>query len=119
MHEMAVVEGLMRILSDKARENGVGRISRVRLKIGRLRGLDSRQIRGCFELFAEDTIAAGAELDIEEIGVRARCQTCGTEYDVQRYSFDCPNCGGDDADVLRGRELYIESFDAAPATDAT
>lgn len=115
MHETAVVEGLMRILADQARKNGVGRITTVRLRIGRLRGLDSRQIRGCFEMFAEGTMAEGARLEIDEVAVGAKCRVCGREYEVERYRFDCPNCGSSDAEVLSGRELYIESFDAAPA----
>ena len=41
------------------------------------------------------------------------CGECGCEYDVPRYRFDCPDCGSPDADVLAGRELYIESFEAA------
>jgi hydrogenase nickel incorporation protein HypA/HybF len=111
MHEMTVVEGLMRILNEKARDHGVDRIVRVRLKIGRLRGLDARQIRGCFEIFSESTAAEGASLDIEEVGVEARCRTCGRIYEVPHFRFACPLCGGADADVIKGRELEIESFD--------
>jgi hydrogenase nickel incorporation protein HypA/HybF len=112
MHETAVVEGLMRILTAKAREHGVERIAVVRLKIGRLRGLDSRQIRGCFEVFSEGTLADGARLDIEEVAVEARCRSCGSIYGVPRFQFACPACGSGEADVLKGRELHIESFDA-------
>jgi hydrogenase nickel incorporation protein HypA/HybF len=111
MHETAVVEGLMRILNEKAREHGIARIVSVRLKIGRLRGLDARQIRGCFEILAEETAAQGARLEIEEVAVEARCQACGASYEVQRFRFACPACGSGAADVLKGRELEIESFD--------
>ena len=111
MHETAVVQGLMRILTAKAIEHGITRIVAVRLKIGRLRGLDARQIRGCFEIFAEGTAAEGARLDIEEVVVEARCRACGRTYEVQRFRFECPACGSVEADVLKGRELEIESFD--------
>lgn len=113
MHETAVVQGLMRILSETARANGVKRIVSVRLKIGRLRGLDSRQIRAGFEMFAEGTLAEGARLDIDEVEVEACCKTCGTTFTVERYQFQCPACGSADADVTAGRELHIESFEAA------
>lgn len=111
MHEATIVENLVRILSMKAAEHGMTRIVRVRLKIGRLRGLDSRQIRGCFEIFTEGTVAENAALDISEVAVRARCRDCGTAYEVPQYRFACPVCAGSDADVLAGRELEIESFD--------
>jgi hydrogenase nickel incorporation protein HypA/HybF len=111
MHETAVVEGLLRILTAKALEHGIARIISVRLRIGRLRGLDARQIRGCFEIFAEGTAAEGARLEIEEVEIEAQCRTCGQVYGVQRFQFECPGCGGVEADVLKGRELEIESFE--------
>ena len=117
MHETAVVAGLMRILTAKALEHGIARIVSVRLRIGRLRGLDARQIRGCFEIFAETTAAEGARLEIEEVGVEARCQACGQVYEVPRFQFGCPACGSEDADVLKGRELEIESFDGHRADE--
>jgi hydrogenase nickel incorporation protein HypA/HybF len=120
MHETTVVMGLMRILSDRAEAAGIDRIVSVKLRIGRLRGLDPRQIRGAFELFAEDTVAAGARLDIEEVPVEAVCTACGTVWTVPDWRFVCPNCGGSDADTRTGRELYVESFEgrrrSAPPT---
>jgi hydrogenase nickel incorporation protein HypA/HybF len=118
MHETAIVQGLMRILAAKARENGITRIVSVRLKLGRLRGLDVRQIRGCFEIFAEATVAEGARLDIEEVVVEARCRTCHAVYEVPRFRFECPACGGEDADVIKGGELEIVSFDGHRADEA-
>jgi hydrogenase nickel incorporation protein HypA/HybF len=115
MHETAVVEGLMHILTAKALEHGITRIVSVRLRIGRLRGLDVRQVRGCFEVFAEATAAEGARLEIEEVGIEARCRACGQAYAVPRFQFGCPACGSQEADVLKGRELEIESFDGQRA----
>lgn len=112
MHETAIVTGLMKILDGKAAEHGFTRITKVRLKLGRLRGLDPRQIRGAFEVFSEGSPADGAELVIEEVPVAARCRACGHDYTVEGWQFACPACGSDDADIVAGRELYVESFDA-------
>jgi hydrogenase nickel incorporation protein HypA/HybF len=117
MHETAIVQGLMRILTAKAREHGIARIVCVRLRIGRLRGLDVRQVRGCFEIFAEATAAEGARLEIEEVGVEARCRACGQTYGVPRFQFECPACGSGDAEVIKGRELELESFDGHRASE--
>jgi hydrogenase nickel incorporation protein HypA/HybF len=72
-------------------------------------------------LFAEGSMAVGAKLSIDTVPVRARCKDCGTEFEVPRYRFECPGCGGCDVAVIQGQELYIESFEAAgtgpPAED--
>ncbi len=111
MHEMTAAYGLLRILEDQAKAHGIGRISRVRLTIGRLRGLEPRQLAAAFAVLAEGTLAEGAPLDINEVAARARCRGCGTTWTLAGYLFDCPACGAADAEILEGRELFVESFD--------
>jgi hydrogenase nickel incorporation protein HypA/HybF len=113
MHETAIVSGLMRILEQKAAQHGVVRISQVLLKVGRLCAVEPQQLMACFEMFAEGTVAEGAELVIDVICVRGRCRQCATEFDVPRYRFECSSCGGNDIEVIQGQEMYIESFEAA------
>ncbi|HEX8989943.1 MAG TPA: hydrogenase maturation nickel metallochaperone HypA [Rhodocyclaceae bacterium] len=114
MHETAIVTGLMRILEEKAAAHGVERILRVTVKVGRLRAVEPAQLVACFEMFAEGTVAEGAELVIAPVAVRARCKDCGTEFEVPKFRFDCPGCGGGEVDVIAGQELFVESFEAGP-----
>ena len=118
MHETAIVGGLMRILEQKAARNGVAHISSVLLKVGRLRAVEPQQLSACFEMFAEGTVADGAVLVIDVIGVRGRCRACATEFDVPHYRFECPACAGSDIEVIQGQELYIESFEASTVSPA-
>ena len=112
MHETAIVTGLIRIIETQAARHGSTRVSKVRVKVGRLRAVEPQQLSSCFEMFAEGTIAEGAELVIDVIGVRGRCRACQHEFDIPRFRFECPNCGGNDIEVTQGQELYIESFEA-------
>jgi len=118
MHETAIVTGLIRIIETQAARYGTMHVSKVRLKVGRLRAVEPQQLSSCFEMFAEGTIAEGAELIIDVIGVRGRCRACATEFDVPRFRFECPNCVGNDIEVTQGQELYIESFEADDGTAA-
>jgi hydrogenase nickel incorporation protein HypA/HybF len=118
MHETAIVGGLMRILEQKATRNGVAHISSVLLKVGRLRAVEPQQLSACFEMFAEGTVADGAKLIIDVVGVRGRCRDCATEFGVPRYHFECPSCAGRDIEVIQGQEMYIESFEASTVSAA-
>ena len=115
MHEMSVAHGLLTILNEQAEAHGIDRVSRIRLKIGQLRGLDGRQLRLAFEALAEGSLAASAELEIEEIAAKARCRACGAAWRAADYRFECPKCAASDVDILEGRELFIESFDGQGA----
>ena len=108
---MTVAHGLLTILEERAKAHGIARITRIRLKIGRLRGIETRQLAAAFEVLAEGSIAQGAPLDVEEVATRARCNACGTESRLAGYRVECPNCQSADAEILAGRELFIESFD--------
>ena len=112
MHETAIVMGLIRIIETHAARVGANRVLRVKLKVGRLRAVEPQQLCSCFEMFAEGTVAEGAELVIDMLGVRGRCRACATEFAVANYHFACPACAGSDIEVIQGQELYIESFEA-------
>ena len=111
MHEMSVAHGLLSILQAQAEAHGIARISRVRVKVGRLRGIDARQLRLAFEALAEGSLADGAALDVEEVAAQARCRACDAVWQAVDFRFDCPKCAAADAEILGGRELFIESFD--------
>lgn len=112
MHETAIVSGLMRIIETHAAQHGCRHVRKILLKVGRLRAVEPQQLSSCFELFAEGTVAEGAELQIDVLGVRGRCRQCATEFDIPRFRFECPQCGGRDIETIQGHELYIASFEA-------
>lgn len=116
MHETAIVTGLMRIIEKKAAQHGARRVTSVRLKVGRLQAVEPQQLCSCFEMFAEGTVADGAQLIIDAVDVRGRCRSCAAEFDIPRYRFECPDCGGKDIEVTRGQELYIESLEVDGGT---
>lgn len=118
MHETAIVAGLMRIIERHAAQHGVRHVKSVRVKVGRLRAVEPQQLCSCFEMFAEGTVADGAQLIIDVVDVRGRCRTCATEFVIPRYHFECPHCAGKDIDVIQGQELYIESFEANDSSAA-
>jgi hydrogenase nickel incorporation protein HypA/HybF len=118
MHEMSVAHGLLSILHDQTKAHRIARITRIRVKVGRLRGIDARQLRLAFEALAEGGLADGAALDVEEIAAKARCRACGAVWRAPDYRFECPECAAADSEILEGRELFIESFDGERADPA-
>lgn len=118
MHETAVVLGLLGILDRKAEEAGIERITVVRVVLGRLRGLDPRQLVGAFEVMAEGGRAEGARLEITEVAPRLRCPRCATTWEAPDWRFACPACGDENGEITAGRELHVESFDGTRADAA-
>ncbi|WP_236025752.1 hydrogenase maturation nickel metallochaperone HypA [Geomonas azotofigens] len=112
MHEITLVTGLFEIINEQVAAQGITSISKVRLKVGELAAVEPMTLAACFEVVAEGTVAQGAQLEIVEVPLAGRCRGCGERFRIVNFSFSCPACGGEDVDLVGGRELYLESLDA-------
>jgi hydrogenase nickel incorporation protein HypA/HybF len=108
MHELSIAEGVV----DVARRHARGRrVTAVELKVGHLRQVVPSALEFAFELVAEGSPLAGAELRIEEVPAAGRCRSCGTDTPLPELPLCCRSCGGWDVEVTRGEELLVESLE--------
>ncbi len=91
MHEMGIAQNILEIALEAANKEGATRISRIDLVAGELRGLVPMQMTFCFGIVAQNTIASGAYLNIEETPVTAHCEDCGTISQWLNISTYAPN----------------------------
>jgi hydrogenase nickel incorporation protein HypA/HybF len=109
VHELAISQSVL----DAVRERtGDARVTVVRLDVGRLSGVVPDALRFCFEMVAEGTPLAGAELCIGEPPGRAHCSACGVDFGLDDPILLCP-CGSADVVVIAGRDLLIRSVEVA------
>jgi len=114
MHEMGIAMQIIEIAQASIpEEEGDIAIARVNLKVGKLAAVVADSLRFCFEIAAKETPLEGAELDIEEIPVEARCKECDTVWTIDGPAFNCEKCGSGQIEILSGRELNIESIEIA------
>jgi hydrogenase nickel incorporation protein HypA/HybF len=112
VHELSLVTGLFEILEEKAGEAGVGKITSVTVRVGRLSGIVPDLLKSAFDAFKKGTIASRARLCIEVIPVKVRCRACGVETSTDEPVFICRTCGAPEIEILEGRELVLEKFEA-------
>ncbi len=112
MHEMSIAQSALDIILQESQNHKVNRVISVALKVGELSAVETESLRFCFELLTKGTLAEGARLDIERVEVTCRCQDCGSNFTVQDLMFSCPSCKSNRVEMLSGRELSIESFEA-------
>ena len=117
MHEMGIAMQIIEIAQASIpEEEGDIAIARVNLKVGKLAAVVADSLRFCFEIAAKETPLEGAELDIEEVPVKARCKECDTVWTIEGPAFNCEKCGSGQIEILSGRELNIESIEIADET---
>ena len=84
---------------------------RVIVEVGVLGHVDPHALEFAFELAAQDSPAAGAELEILEIEGRAWCMDCSAAVTVTRRGDPCPGCGGFGMIVEQGDELRLKELE--------
>lgn len=109
MHELAITQSVVDAVIQRTRE---ARVSCVRLRVGQLSGVVPDAMRFCFDLVTDGTPLAGARLEIDEPGGRARCRTCADEFAQSDLILLC-GCGSADVEVVAGRELAVASVELA------
>ena len=112
MHEMSIAQSVLDIILQETRNHKLNRVISVALKVGDLSAVETESLRFCFELVSKGTLVEGARLDIERVQVTGSCQDCGTDFTVEELVFSCPSCKGPRVQMLSGRELSVESFEA-------
>jgi hydrogenase nickel incorporation protein HypA/HybF len=111
MHELSIVASLFEVLLAKAQENRATKIVGVRLKVGKLAGIVPELLESAFDRYKQDTIAAEARLEMEEVPLKLRCRKCGAEIEKEDFVLVCPSCKGTDLEILEGMELLLDKID--------
>ena len=108
MHELSISSAIV----DTAVRHAAGRpVTRVAVRIGRLRQVVPASLSFCFGLVAKDTVCDGAQLDLEIVPARLRCADCDQAWEIEVPAFRCPRCGSANAEVVSGEELEVESIE--------
>ena len=112
MHEMSIAQSVLDIVLQESRDHEVSRVLSVVIKVGEMSAIETESLKFCFDLLTKGTLAEGARLNIERVQVTCRCRECGSKFTVKELVFACPSCHNPKVEMLSGRELSVESFEA-------
>lgn len=117
MHELSIAESLLEIVVDESKKHGLERVNKIKLQIGEFAAVVPESLTFCFEMVSRDTIASGALIEIETVGIVARCDVCDSSFEVRDQVFLCPRCGEPALELLSGRELSVMSIEGEGEED--
>jgi hydrogenase nickel incorporation protein HypA/HybF len=109
---MSIAQSLLSIVLEEALRHGVERVTKVAVKVGAFANVVPASLTFSFDLIKEDTPAAEAILQIEQIPALGVCHACGAEIDMTQLVSACPQCESSDIQLNAGQELYIDHIEA-------
>jgi len=113
MHELSLVMHLLDVVAEQARSSDFRKVTSLKVEVGELACVEPDAFRLCFEAASTGTVAEGAELRLEEVPARGRCEACGAEFRLQGLGQPCPACDSSRVEVLAGRELRLRELEVS------
>ena len=110
MHELALTEGILKVVSSEQQKNGFSRVLEIDLRIGEVSGVIPACIEEFFPLAAKGTPAEGARLVMHTVPAAFECLCCGYKGAIKEHSACCPACGSTQIKMTAGREFFVENI---------
>jgi hydrogenase nickel incorporation protein HypA/HybF len=108
MHELGITRNIVSICIEQAHGR---RVTRVRLAIGELAGIEPDAIQFCFEVCREGTLLADASLEVISVAGRGFCDVCGSEWPMPVIFSRC-GCGRQkELRCLAGKDMKITELE--------
>ena len=109
MHEYSLVRSLLEQVDALRRERDAESVVEVRISIGQFSGVEPDLFHLAFDALVEGSPMQGAQLQLEQVELAANCDTCGRDFIVEHFHFECPACRSSSVTVVRGEDLILES----------
>jgi len=111
VHEVSIMQSTLDLAEQQARRSDASVIHLLQLRVGKLSGVVTDALRFAFQALKQNTMAATATLEIEEVQPVCWCAGCESEFEVNDYIYECPTCHQPSADLRRGREMALVSLE--------
>jgi hydrogenase nickel incorporation protein HypA/HybF len=111
MHEMSLAEGIRSIVLDQARVHGFRRVTRLRLEIGCLAGVEKPALGFALDVVLRGSPAEGARIEMIDLPGRALCYDCAETVEIAGRLDPCPRCGGGRLIAQAGDEMRIKDME--------
>ncbi len=112
MHELPVTESILCMVLDEAKAVRAKKVTQIDMTIGQLTGILPECVQLQFQVISQHTIAADAELVINQPPGRIHCRKCDIIYTSEGFNnMTCPSCRNLQIDIVQGRELTLDSIE--------
>jgi len=112
MHELSVVEGILRIVEIQKRKHRFSRVKLIEIVCGKFNCLSEDNLQFCFDAVTESSSLKGVRLKIVRRGEDYRCAACNAEFGAETAPPSaCPACRSTDVIPRMDHAVYVRSLE--------
>ena len=119
MHELAICQSLMEQVESIAHERDAKRVTSITIGMGPLSGVEFQLLKNAYPIASAGTVAEDAELVIEHLPIRVRCNQCGSESNALPNKLTCKQCGDWRTTLISGDEMMLMSLELERQKDSS
>lgn len=124
MHETVICERLVGIIEREARQRGLSRVTRAKLRVGKMTAFELEHLEVYLKGMPQKGLLADTSFEIEEAPVTLKCSECGklrvdSRFDDMAFAHRiahapefylapaCPSCGSSETEIVDGKGLDL------------
>lgn len=112
MHELTIVEHVVRTITRIAKEQNLTAIGSITLQIGEISGVVPRFVENCYHAVIGGTMLQHTRLCIELLPANGICSSCNKVFHLPGSGNICPYCGCSENKIVSGKEFIIKDISA-------
>lgn len=113
MHELSVAKKLFNLILEKAKQNSINEVKKIKIELGVASGVEKELLKHSLsEHYFRNTIAENAEIEFIIKPIVIQCNTCSSRLSMDDTpSLACSKCGGMSFEILGGTEIDVNSVE--------
>lgn len=110
MHELGILSSLVHTIEGIVKNEGLTGVEKIVIEVGELSGIVPRYIEQCYPAAVYKTFMEKTELELVTIPGIVKCRGCGRVFNAVANDLQCPDCGGQDLEILGGNDMIIREI---------
>ena len=112
MHELGIINYVVRQVENLAAEKNFEKVHSVTLEFGEVSCIVTSCLMGYWNWYSKKhPVVDGAELRCETLPAITWCNSCEKTYPTVQYGKTCPYCGSGETWLLKGQEMNIKEIE--------
>ena len=110
MHELGIMYHIVEKVLKVVEKNQLSEVEAIVLQVGELSSVIPRYLHACFPAAVDGSLLKNTTLEIEILTANGICQNCKNVYPLLENSKTCPQCQGEEFEMISGGDFYLKEI---------
>lgn len=110
MHELGILSALVRTIEGIMQDEGLTKVDKIIIEIGELSGIVPQYIKQCYPAAVYKTFMEKTILELVVVPGLVKCRSCGRIFNAVINDLRCPDCIGQDLEILKGNDMIVKEI---------